>query len=133
MTSIVLITLSVSIAAFQLASCTKSTAQNNTTVTCDTRGTYTGTGIDFKGNTTTLTYTLADNNFAVGGLNPTSAKSAFGGYRNTCDSVILSIYSTLNNSYYLLRGKLTNNDSTISGSFTNTTSPTDYGTFTMSK
>jgi hypothetical protein len=39
----------------------------------------------------------------------------------------------LNSSYYLLSGRLTNNSATISGTFINASSPTDYGTFTMSK
>jgi len=64
MTSAVLIVFSISIASFQLTSCSKAIAQSSTT-TCDVKGTYSGTGTDFSGNSTTLVYTLSDNNFAV--------------------------------------------------------------------
>lgn len=100
-------------------------------IVCDVRGTYSGMNTASTGATSTIAYKLQDNNFAVGSLTPTSAAITFGGYRNTCDSVVLSVYYTSNSSYYLLQGKLTAN--TIAGTFKNLTTPSDFGTFTMSK
>ena len=116
---------------FQLSSCKKENAQPNTV--CDVRGFYSGTNLSDKGASSVLTYDLRDNNFAVGGTTAGSAPVTFGGYRNTCDSVILSVYYTGNSSYYLLQGKLLNNRTTISGTFKNLTNPTDFGTFSISK
>lgn len=113
-------------------SCTKEQATPAATV-CDVRGTYSGTNLSSTGASTTLTYKLQDNNFAVGSVTPSGAGVTFGGYRNTCDSVILSVYYSGNSSYYLLQGKLLNNRTTIAGTFKNLTTPTDFGTFSISK
>ena len=93
-------------------SCKKDNVINQTATTCDVRGTYSCTNLASTGTASTLTYKLQDNNFAVGSVTPTGATSTFGGYRNTCDSVILSVYYAGNNSYYLLQGKLSNNGAT---------------------
>jgi hypothetical protein len=121
-----------SVAFVQLIGCKKATEIITTTV-CDVRGTYSGTNLASTGASSTLTYKLQDNNFAVGSVTPTGAAVTFGGYRNTCDSVILSVYYAGNSSYYLLQGKLLNNGATISGSFKNLTTPSDFGTFSISK
>jgi hypothetical protein len=101
--------------------------------TCDVRGTYTGTNLSSTGVSSSATYKLQDNNFALGSVTPNGAGVTFGGYRNTCDSVILSVYYSSNTSYYLLQGKLSNNRTTISGTFKNLTNTADFGTFTLSK
>jgi len=134
MASIALTTFAVSIAVFQITSCKKASAEPNTpTTTCDVRGIYSGANLASTGASSTIAYNLQDNNFAVGSITPASPAVTFGGYRNTCDSVILSVYYTGNSSYYLLEGKLSNNRTTISGTFKNLTTPSDYGTFTISK
>ena len=130
MGSIVLTVFSASILLFQMSSCKKTNAQ---TQVCDVRGFYSGTNVSDKGVSSVLTYDLRDNNFAVGGTAAGSAPVTFGGYRNTCDSVILSVYYTGNSNYYLLQGKLLNNKTTISGTFKNLTNPLDFGTFSISK
>src|SRR5947207_1393530 len=112
---------------FFLYSCKKSTTSSTPSV-CDVRGTYSGTSMASTGATSTQTYKLQDNNFAVGSVTPTGAAVTFGGYRNTCDSVILSVYYTGNSSYYLLQGRLLNGGATITGTFKNLTTPTDFGT-----
>ena len=120
------------IIVFQLSSCKKETVITPV-LACDLRGIYTGTATSSTGTTITETYTLKDNNFAVGSITPEGASITFGGYRNTCDSVIISAYYAGNNSYYLLQGKLSNSRTTISGSFKNITTPSDFGTFSLSK
>lgn len=108
------------------------TTTPTTPVVCDVRATYSGLNTASTGGTYPTKYDLRDNNFAVG-YEPNNVAVTFGGYRNTCDSVILSVYYTTNSSYYLLQGKLLNNGTTIAGSYKNLTTPSDFGTFTMSK
>ena len=149
MGSIVLTTFAFAILLFQMSSCKKTLAQTNVIhdtvkvnihdtvkycpTNCDIRGTYSGTNTASTGGSSTLTYKFQDNNFAIGSITPTGSITTYGGYRNTCDSVILSVYYSNNNSYYLLQGKLLNNGATISGTFKNLTNTSDYGTFSISK
>ncbi|MBS1750607.1 MAG: hypothetical protein JST63_11930 [Bacteroidetes bacterium] len=126
------ITLIVSVVVVQMTGCKKDPVQPPKPV-CDVKGTYSGTSLASTSVSSTLTYKLLDNNFAVGSETPKGTATTFGGYRNTCDSVILSVYYTKNASYYLLEGKLSNDKTTISGTFKNLTDNSDYGTFTMSK
>jgi hypothetical protein len=100
---------------------------------CDVKGIYSGTNLSSTGVSSTLTYKLQENNFAIGSVTPGGTSVTFGGYRNTCDSVFISAYYAGNNSYYLLAGKLINSNATISGTFKNLTTPTDFGTFSISK
>jgi hypothetical protein len=100
-----------------ISSCKKDEVSNPNTTTCDVKGTYTGNNLASTGASSSITYKLQDNNFAIGSVTPTGPAVTFGGYRNTCDSVILSVYYTGNSSYYLLQGKLSNNGLTISGTF----------------
>ena len=131
MSSIVLTVFSMSIILFQF-SCKKDAIAQTPTPVCDVKGTYIGLSTASGGASSGLTYELRDNNFAVG-RDQTNATVTFGGYRNTCDSVVLSVYYTTNSSYYLLEGKLDNNKTTISGTFKNLTTPADFGTFAISK
>ena len=116
----------------QITGCKKDNTQPPA-ITCDVKGTYSGTSMASTGVSSTLTYTLKENNFAVGSETPKGDATTFGGYRNTCDSVILSVYYHANHSYYILKGKLSDNRSTISGTFNNLTDTSDFGTFSMSK
>ena len=151
MGSIVLVTFAVAIFVFQMSSCQKIVAQTNILhdtvkvsvhdtikycpTTCDIRGIYSGTSTASTGASGTMTYQLLDNNFAVSSVTPTGTVVTFGGYRNTCGSVIMSVYYTSNSSYYLLQGKLLTSGTTtaISGTFKNLTIPSDYGTFRIVK
>ena len=132
---------------FTINGCTKTT--NNTVIqkdtitktiidtvppiVCDVRGRYTGTAHSALGGNGVATYILKDNNTLVGSVKPTDPAVTFGGYRNTCDSVIMSVYYTSNSSYYLLLGKLSNNGNTISGVSYNLTTIADSSTFTLNK
>jgi hypothetical protein len=149
MASVALTVLAVSITLFQISSCKKVDAQTPcapvactpvpcTAVpcipapVCDVKSTYTGTSTTSGGVGSVLSYQLKENNLAIG-LSSAGVPVTFGGYRNTCDSVVLSVYYTTNSSYYLLEGKLENDKATISGTFKNLTTPSDFGTFTISK
>lgn len=115
-----------------VVSCKKDDTTPPTTV-CNVKGTYSGTSIASTGNTSQTTYKLLDNNFAVGSVTPAGSAVTFGGYRNTCDSVIMSVYYASNSSYYLLQGKLSNSGNTISGTFKNLTTTSDFGTFSITR
>lgn len=121
-----------SLLLFQFVSCSKEDPINNDVV-CELRGTFTGSGTSHLGNSSYSSYTFQDNNFVDGKEAAGEPYVTFGGYRNTCDSVIMSVYYTTNSSFYILKGKFSNNRNTISGTFNNLTTPTDYGTFTISK
>jgi hypothetical protein len=100
---------------------------------CPIRGTYVGTSTATGGGSSTTIYTFEDNNLAVGKLTVGGPGVTFGGYRNTCDSMIISVYYAGNSSYYLLKGKFSNNRNTITGTFNNLTTTSDFGTFTITK
>ncbi len=103
-------------------------------IACPVRGTYVGTSTPNGGGPSSNSiYTFEDNNFVVGRHELNQEGVSFGGYRNTCDSVIWSVFYTVNDSYYLLKGKFSNNRNTISGTFQNLNTTFDFGTFTMSK
>src|SRR5438270_442126 len=113
-----------------LPACKKS----NDTPVCDIKGFYVGTSSQTStGNTSPAIYRLQDNNFVTGSAVLGGPTTTYGGYSNTCDSVYLSVWYNYNNSYYLLKGKLLNNRTKISGSYQNLNTPTDYGTFTVDK
>jgi len=114
-----------------LVSCEKEEIERDEV--CDVRGVYFGTSASSSGATSTLAYNLEDNNFARGSVTLGGTFVTFGGYRNTCDSVILSVRYTTNNSYYILRGKLLENRTKLAGTYINLTTPSDNGTFSMTK
>jgi len=121
-----------SLAIFKVGGCKKvvdSTKLNS----CEISGVYSGKAESSTGNMTILTYKFESNNFAVGSVTPAGAAVTFGGYRNTCDSVIMSVNYTSTGHYYLLQGKLSNGNATISGTFKNLTNTSDFGTFTITK
>ena len=100
---------------------------------CPISGTYVGTGTPNVGFSSNAIYTFAANHFVEGRHELNQAAVSFGGYRNTCDSVIFSVYYNINSSYYLLKGKFSNNRNTIAGTFKNLNTPTDFGVFTITK
>jgi hypothetical protein len=59
---------------------------------CDVRGTYAGNATASGGGSSPMVYQLSDNNFAVGSVTVGGTPTTFGGYRNSCDSVIISSY-----------------------------------------
>lgn len=114
--------------------CNKHNNITKTSQKCDIRGTYAGTATA-SGSTiaSPIVYKLQDNNFTVGSITIEGVATTFGGYRNTCDSVIISSWYNGNGHYYLLKGILTKNRTVITGTFNNLTNTSDFGTFTMTK
>jgi hypothetical protein len=112
------------------------TTVTDTLVLCNVQGTYTGlatasASASTAGLSTTESYSLESDNLAVGYAG--SSAVTFGGYTNTCDSVIISSYYTTIGSYYLLKGVLSDNKMTLSGTYQNLTVTTDFGTFSFNK
>src|SRR6476661_6732435 len=132
MGSIALTTFSLAILLFQF-SCKKDAVAGTNDQPCNLIGTYVGTSVESTGQTHLMTYDLRENNFAVGRTAAISENITFGGYRNTCDSIFLSVYHASNKSYYLLKGKLSSNGTVISGTYSNLTTTTDVGTFAITK
>ena len=122
--------LAISIVHF---SCEKETIPDPQEQICNLSGTYVGTSTESTGETHVMTYELRENNFAVGRTAEVSENVTFGGYKNTCDSIFLSVYHVSNKSYYLLKGKLSNNGAVISGAYFNLTTTSDVGTFSITK
>ena len=108
----------------------------DTAIVCNVQGTYTGlvtasASASTAGQWTNESYTLGSDNLAVGYSG--SSAVTFGGYTNTCDSIIISSYYASNSSYYLLKGALSDNKMTLSGTYQNLTVTTDFGTFSFNK
>ena len=99
---------------------------------CPLRGLYVGTNTQSNGATSNSIYTFYENHFAVGQETLNGPATSWSGYRNTCDSVIMSIYYISNSSYYLIKGKISTDRKTISGTYI-TTDGQYHGVFTMSK
>jgi hypothetical protein len=99
---------------------------------CPLRGLYVGTNTQSNGAHSNSIYTFYDNHFAIGQETLNGPATSWSGFRNTCDSVIMSVYYISNNSYYLLKGKISNDRKTISGTYM-TTDGLFNGVFTMSK
>lgn len=102
--------------------------------TCVVSGMYVGTSTpNGGGGTSNSIYSFHENNFVVGRHETYEDGVSFGGYRTNCDSIIWNVNYTLSGSYYLLKGVFSSGLNTISGTFQNLNTPSDYGTFTMSK
>lgn len=99
---------------------------------CPLRGLYVGTNTQSNGAHSNSIYTFYDNHFAIGQETLNGPATSWSGFRNTCDSVIMSVYYVSNNSYYLLKGKISSDRKTISGTYM-TSDGLYYGVFTMSK
>lgn len=114
------------------------TIKIDTVVNCNVQGTYTGVitasaNASTAGQSSTESYALESDNLAIGYAGSSNVAVTFGGYTNTCDSIIISSYYTSNSSYYVLKGVLSNNQTTLSGTYQNLTLTTDFGTFSFNK
>jgi hypothetical protein len=114
------------------------TTITDTLVLCNVQGTYVGVATasanaSTAGLSSTESYTLGSDNLAIGYAGTSNVAVTFGGYTNTCDSVFISSYYTSSGSYYLLKGVLSDNKVTLSGTYQNLTVTTDFGTFSFNK
>jgi hypothetical protein len=134
MASAALATFALSFIFFQMSSCKKSDAQ---TPPCDpvcvVKGTYAGTFTNQISLTGNFYYKLGDNNFTTGSENLGDDGTAFGGYWNSCDSIKINSFNSVNNSYYYFAGKFSDNKNTITGIYKNLTTTSETGTFTLTK
>lgn len=117
-----------------LISCKKDDCSNSpNSSSCNIAGSYLGTYTNQFGQTGSFYYNLGANYFVSSGASPTVTPTAFGSYSNTCDSVKIRIWNSANNSYYYLRGELSNNSTIITGVYENQTTPSETGPFTLNK
>lgn len=99
---------------------------------CPLRGLYVGTNTQSTGEVSNSIYTFYENHFAIGQETLNGPATSWSGFRNTCDSVIMSVYYSRNKSYYVLKGKISPDKNTISGTYA-TSDGAFHGVFTMSK
>ena len=111
----------------------KDTNKTSVNSDCDLKGTYAGKSFSSKGAASAMVYSFQESNLAVGSSTPGGPGVTFGGYKNTCDSVFISVYYSGGNNYYKLKGQLTDNMATITGTFENLSNPKDFGSFKISK
>lgn len=100
---------------------------------CDVRGTYSGTFQDQYGSTGIFTYNLKDNNFTDGSANIKDPLNAYGSYTNTCDSLFISAFNTINNDYYYFKGAFSVTKDTVTGIYQNISMPAEIGPFILVK
>jgi hypothetical protein len=136
MASVALVTFALAVTLFQMSSCKKSDAEPPTTPcdpVCIVKGTYAGTYTNQYNMTATFAYLLADNNFISGAGTVTDVPTAFGGYWNSCDSIKINTWNSVNDSYYYFAGKFSTDKNTITGIYKNLTTTSEVGTFTLAK
>ena len=100
---------------------------------CTVKGVFTGEAKSSGGVTSQMTYDFRDNNLAIGMSSPTGSAVTFGGYKASCDSVYISVCYTGNMSYYLLKGKFSEDHNIITGTYQNKVTISDKGTFSISR
>lgn len=115
-------------------SCTKDCPAPATSApVCSVKGSYSGTFTNHLNISGSFAYILGDNNFISGAVSLSNPPSAFGGYSNTCDSLFMRSWNSINNNYYYFAGKFSSNRATVSGIYKNLTTTTESGTFTLNK
>lgn len=116
-----------------LSSCKKDETPTTTDTGCNVKGNYSGTYTNQFGQTGILAYILGDDNFIKGASTLAATPTAFGGYSNTCDSLKMQSYNTINSSYYSFAGKFSANRNSVTGIYKNLTTTSEVGTFTLTK
>jgi hypothetical protein len=114
-------------------SCTKETTPAPSTPGCDVTGTYTGTAKDRFNTQFANTYKFFSNNYVSASAALTDPENAFGGYRNTCDSIIWNAHNNINNHKYLYKCVLSSNRTKLTGVYQDLDNPIDIGTLDLSK
>jgi len=100
---------------------------------CDVKGIYTGMGTDRFNTLIPMTYEFLENNYVTGSRTLTDADNAFGGYRNTCDSIVWNAHNNINNHKYLYKCVLSDNRTKLKGTYQDLDSPVDIGTLDLMK
>ena len=135
MASLALTAFAVTLTLFQMTSCKKADAGTpcDPVPVCSVKGTYSGTYTNQNNFTGTFAYKLEDNNFSESGATANATPTAFGGYWNSCDSIKLNSFNSINDNYYYFEGKFSNSRTTITGIYKNLTTTSEIGTFTLQK
>jgi len=114
-------------------SCTKDETPAPVPEVCDVKGIYTGNGTDRFNTLIPMTYKFLENNYVVASGELTDEDNAFGGYRNTCDSIVWNAHNNINNHKYLYKGALSNNRTKLTGTYQDLDNPIDIGTLDLTK
>jgi len=125
-----------SIFSLTYISCTKDDQASTPTPcdpVCSVKGSYSGTFTNQLNQSAPFAYVLGDYNFISGASTLTTQPTAFGAYSNTCDSLKMKSWNTINNSYYYFEGKFSNNKTTVTGIYKNLTTTSEIGIFTLNK
>lgn len=101
--------------------------------TCDVTGIYNGTAKDRFNTLIPNTYRFFENNYATSSAGLTQPDNAFGGYRNTCDSIVWNMRNTINNHKYLYKCALSENGTKLTGTYQDLDNPVDIGTLDLQK
>lgn len=118
---------------FQLGACSKDQDDPPQQTNCDVQGNYSDTYTNQLNLTGNFAYKLTDDNFAVSAEAIQDDPTAFGSYRNTCDSLILRSWNSINENYYYFAGKFSSDRTVITGIYKNLTTTSETGTFTLTK
>jgi hypothetical protein len=109
--------------------------KENPPATCNAKGSYSGTFTNQFGQSGPHAYVLRENNLVVSSatLEGISSPNSAGSYTNTCDSLIMTTWNSINNSYYRFEGKFSNNRTIVNGVYKNLTTPSETGPFKLTK
>ncbi len=127
------LSLAAAILLIVFASCKKETTSTPTPELCDITGIYSGTAKDRFNTLIANTYKFLANNYVAASGTLTDPEAAFGGYRNTCDSIVWNAHNKINNHKYLYRCALSNNRTKLTGVYQDLDNPVDVGTLDLTK
>ncbi|NOT90681.1 hypothetical protein [Ferruginibacter sp.] len=134
-TNVFLNLIVVSAILFIYVSCKKENTQVTTPSKCDSvcivTGSYNGTYTNQLNQTAQLAFVLGNNGFFTGAATLAVSSTSFGGYSNTCDSLKMQSWNSINSSYYSFAGKFSSNRTVVTGVYKNLTTISEVGTFSV--
>ncbi len=102
-------------------------------ITCDVKGVYAGTAKDRFNTVFPNVYRFFANNYITSSTTLVAPENAFGGYRNTCDSIVWNAHNNINNHLYVYKCVLTNNKTKLTGTYRDVDDPINIGTLDLTK
>jgi hypothetical protein len=102
-------------------------------VVCDVTGVYVGTATDRFSTVSPNVYRFFGNNYMSSSTTLAAPENAFGGYRNSCDSIVWNAHNNINNHLYVYKCILTNNRTKLTGTYQDVNNPVDIGTLDLTK
>lgn len=100
---------------------------------CDVTGVYVGTATDRFNTVVPNVYRFFANNYMTAATTIAAPDNGFGGYRNTCDSIVWNAHNNINNHLYVYKCVLTNNRTKLTGTYQDVNNPIDIGTLDLTK